>query len=88
MTDDSDAERSALSACFPTSRCLLCIFHVQQAMWRWLWDGSHHIAKDDRQELMWLVKNVINAPDLENFHNEIAKLRDNSTAKSYDQFMK
>ncbi len=31
MTDDSDAERAALAACFPTSRLLLCQFHVLQA---------------------------------------------------------
>jgi hypothetical protein len=30
MTDDSDAERSAVSHVFPKSRRLLCHFHVMQ----------------------------------------------------------
>ena len=36
ITDDSDAERAALRNVFPSAILLLCIFHVLQALWRWL----------------------------------------------------
>lgn len=52
MTDDSDPERDALDYVWRGSILLLCIFHVAQAVWRWLWDARHEIAKDDRQKLM------------------------------------
>jgi len=64
MTDDSDAERGALSSCFPYASMLLCAFHVQQAMWRWLLDTHHQIAKEDRQLLMRLFKAVAYAEPL------------------------
>ncbi|MEZ4977666.1 MAG: hypothetical protein R2772_00015 [Chitinophagales bacterium] len=43
MTDDSDAEVAALERVWPESVHKLCIFHVAQAMWRWLWDSKHSI---------------------------------------------
>ncbi|XP_049776193.1 uncharacterized protein LOC126164345 [Schistocerca cancellata] len=36
LTDDSQAEQSAILSSFPSSEVLLCIFHVLQAVWRWL----------------------------------------------------
>jgi len=38
LTDNSDAE-IALNAVWPNSKSLLCIFHILQDLWRWLWDG-------------------------------------------------
>lgn len=52
MTDDSDAERNALGFVWQGATLLLCIFHVAQSIWRWLWDSKHCIDKDDRQPLM------------------------------------
>ncbi|KAF0771860.1 SWIM-type domain-containing protein [Aphis craccivora] len=37
LTDNSDAE-IALNAVWPNSKSLLCIFHILQDLWRWLWD--------------------------------------------------
>ncbi|GBM30722.1 hypothetical protein AVEN_259583-1 [Araneus ventricosus] len=36
MTNDSVAEINALQNVWPALRNLLCIFHVAQAVWRWL----------------------------------------------------
>lgn len=52
LTDNSEAEISAIKSVFPHSITLLCIFHVLQAVWRWLWDSKHAIDKEHRQELM------------------------------------
>lgn len=52
LTDQSTAEINAIHNVWPKSRTILCIFHVLQAVWRWLWDQKHGILKDDRQSLM------------------------------------
>lgn len=52
MTDDSDAERMALDSVWRGAILLLCIFHVAQAVWRWLWEAQHGIENCDRQPLM------------------------------------
>ena len=39
VTDDSDAERNALSSVWPEAVLRLCLFHVPQAVWRWLWSA-------------------------------------------------
>ena len=88
MTDDSDAERGALASCFPTATLLLCMFHVQQAMWRWVWDSKHGIAKDDRKPLMALFKNIANTKTTQQYHHAVEKLRDNATACTYLGFIK
>ena len=48
ITDDSAAERNAIELCWPNSKRFLCIFHVLQALWRWLWNANNQIRKDDR----------------------------------------
>jgi transposase-like protein len=88
MTDDSDAERAALSSTFPSSTLILCQFHVQQAMWRWLWDSNHHVAKEERRLLMQLFKKIVNAGSVEEYEESVEKLRHDKIAKRYGGFMK
>lgn len=45
MTDDCKALRQALQNVFPQTTPLLCVFHVLQAMWRWLWDSHHEVCQ-------------------------------------------
>lgn len=52
MTDDSRPERDALHDVWTLATLLLCLFHISQAVWRWLLDGKHEIKKDHRQSLM------------------------------------
>lgn len=52
MTDDSKPEREALHDIWPLAVLLLCLFHICQAVWRWLLDGKHGIRKDHRQSFM------------------------------------
>jgi len=59
LTDDSDAERTALQTCWPDADLKLCLFHVPQAVWRWLWSEQHKIAKDDRKELMTGFRRIV-----------------------------
>jgi len=44
MTDDSAAEREAVLKTWPETQLLLCQFHVNQAVWRWLQQGRVRIS--------------------------------------------
>lgn len=73
MTDNSRAEKDALTEVWPSSRQLLCHFHVLQAEWRWLTSGNN-AAKDERQQLMAAFQKVRKGCDhLETDHLERAK---------------
>ncbi|KAL5238076.1 hypothetical protein ACI65C_005486 [Semiaphis heraclei] len=59
MSDDSAAERHALHDVFPQSTLLLCIFHVLQATWGYLWNSSHGVPLCHRQVLYSKVKEML-----------------------------
>ena len=63
ITDDCDAERTALQTCWPAADLKLCLFHVPQAVWRWLWAESHRVAKDDRKTLMTEFRRIVYCAD-------------------------
>jgi hypothetical protein len=63
ITDDSAAEKAALSSVWPEAYQKLCHFHVMQAVWRWLWAAKHGIDKSDRQPLMKAFRRVLYAAD-------------------------
>ena len=57
MTDD--AEINALKTVWPDAILLLCVWHVLNAVWRWLWQGSHQIQKDDRPHLLKTFRSLL-----------------------------
>jgi len=59
MSDDSKSERNALNEIFPEATLLLCIFHVLQETWRYLWDSNHGIILQHRQILYNEIKNMM-----------------------------
>ena len=61
MTDDSASERSSLTAVYPEAILLLCIFHVLQAFWRYLWSSENGVMKNDRQHLFYFFKSMVYA---------------------------
>ncbi|CAG8477470.1 14558_t:CDS:2 [Gigaspora margarita] len=61
ITDDSNAERNALRHCWSNTKTLLCIFHILQAFWRWLWNANNHIHKDDRLSIIEHMKSMVYA---------------------------
>jgi len=64
MTDDSTPLHNALYAVWPDSKQTLCLFHVPQANWRWLWDSSNNISKADRPALMTEFQRVMLSTDV------------------------
>jgi len=63
LTDNDLKERQGLQRLFPSSKMLLCQFHVLKAVWAWLCDPKHGISKDDRQEIYMTFKSVLYAVD-------------------------
>lgn len=59
ITDDSSSERLSLRQSFPNSKLILCIFHVLQATWRYIWDAKTAVHKDDRVPIFSFVKSLL-----------------------------
>ncbi|XP_049945324.1 uncharacterized protein LOC126427142 [Schistocerca serialis cubense] len=50
LTDDCKSEQNAIIRSFPRSTIVLCIFHVMQAVWRWLIKTKHGIPQDKQMQ--------------------------------------
>lgn len=61
MTDNALAEIEAICEVWPECKHLLCIFHVLQAVWRWLWDSKNSIPNEKRAEFMTMFQNILYA---------------------------
>lgn len=88
MTDDSAAEKAAISEVWPQSRQLLCQFHIAQAMWRWLWNADHGVANHDRKPLMDLFRQVTYATTLVDLENGYEALTESPISMRYPNFIR
>ena len=88
MTDDSDVERQSLSRAWPESVLLLCIFHVLQAQWTWLWDGKHYIAHADRAALLQLFRRVLYAETEDELSVRLEEMYADPILHQYPQYQK
>ena len=52
ITDDGLAEQNTIKSTFPESGSKICLFHVAQVVWRWLWNSVNKVALGDRKTLM------------------------------------
>jgi len=86
MTDDSIAERRGLKSAFSAAVLLLCIFHMCQALWRWLWESSHGILKNYKKSLINLARSVLYAKNKDSCDNSWAALMGSSVSLMYDKF--
>jgi len=87
MTDDDSAERNALKSVFTQSELLLCLFHVTQAMWRWLWTSKNLILKDDRKELMTFFQAIVYAESINTCEIKFTELTQDKNVKKYPNFV-
>ena len=58
MTNNCGELYQSLSYNWPDATLLLCIFHILQQVWRWLYESCHSIAKNDRVitiKLFWIL---------------------------------
>eukprot|EP00102_Acyrthosiphon_pisum_P018293 XP_008189990.1 PREDICTED: uncharacterized protein LOC103311926 [Acyrthosiphon pisum] len=93
MTDDSAAERSALKTLWPSSRLLLCSFHVLQKEWGWLHETKNMVLKEKRLPLMRMFQKVLYAADEVNLNeatSDILNLKDEfpNFVKRFENYFK
>ena len=82
MTDDDSRQKGALLETWKEVILLLCTFHFLQAVWRWLFNSSNNINRDDRQYLMGHFQKLVFSPSEEEFQAATESvLTDNVTAK-------
>ncbi|KAJ8947638.1 hypothetical protein NQ314_008571 [Rhamnusium bicolor] len=87
MTDDSASERNALSSVYPSSRLLLCLFHLAQALWRWLWASENHILNEDRKPIMNMFQCIIYSSCIEEAESQYDIMLTESRCKTYPHLM-
>ena len=87
MTDDCDAERQALADAWPSSVLLLCIFHVLQALWTWLWSQHNKIENKDRQVLLLKFRAVLYAETQEELADNLEDLHNDDIVNKYPQYI-
>ena len=86
LTDDSESERNALKYAWPSIQLLLCLFHVLQAVWGWLWKGYHNISKDHRPFLLNAFKKLVYAKDEEEYSSALESFNEDSNVGRYPNF--
>ena len=87
LTDDSDAERASLREIFPETFLVLCVFHLLQALWRYLWDGKNAIPKEDRPHLLSLVKVLVYATSEDELETAYVQLQKDNVAVKYSKYI-
>ena len=86
MTDNCYELRSSLSDVWPGAVSLLCLFHVLQQVWRWLFEKKNGISVEDRPKLLLAFKRIVYAEseDMQNGSDDLVC----DTASTYPGFVK
>ena len=63
MTDNCSELREALKHVWPNTVLLLCIFHLMQQVWRWLFDRKQNILAAERPDILLLFKAIVYESD-------------------------
>ena len=82
ITDDSLAEQNAIKSTFPDSGSKLCLFHVAQAVWRWLWNSANKVALGVRKTLMQEFQSIMRSSSGEQAELACKEASDCPTSKS------
>ncbi|XP_071947653.1 uncharacterized protein [Antedon mediterranea] len=86
MTDDCQALHLAIHAVYPETSLLLCVFHLLQAMWRWLWDAKNRIAKCDRPSLLGVLKSLVYAESARELNERYEVVTEDPAARKYHKY--
>ena len=86
MSDDDTGQRQALREHWKHATLLLCIFHFLQATWRWLVDSKHSILKDDRQQLMSIMQDLVFAKTKNEFDETLHLFSSDTLLQKYPPY--
>ena len=91
MTDNSDSERNGLRAVFPNSVFLLCIFHILQAAFRYVWKSENWnpaVSNKHKPEVYAFFKRLVYAEDENNLIQTFNTLKEKEIFKMNPKIMK
>ena len=83
LTDDGLAEQNAIKSPFPESGSKLCLFHVDQAVWRWLWNSVNKVALGNRKTLIQEFQSIMRSSSVEQAELPYKEACDSPTSKKY-----
>ena len=83
ITDNSLAEQNAIKSTFPESGSKLCLFHVAQDAWRWLWNSVNKVALGDWKTLMQEFHRIMRSSSVEQADLIYKEACDSHTSKKY-----
>ena len=87
MTDNCTELRDALTYAWPASKLLLCIFHLIQQVWRWLFETRHTIKNDDRPTIITCFRKIVFASDEESMEEAYDDMINSETVSRYPHFL-
>lgn len=85
MTDDSLAEQKAIKETWPQVKCLLCIFHVLQAVYRWLSRLKNGIPKAQQTKIYKDFRNILYSNNIDEMLKKYELAVEN--AKMYPNYL-
>ena len=83
MTDNCSELREALSKRWPASILLLCVFHLMQQVWRWIFEKKHSVHRSDRTVILLLFKRVVYAKEEEEMENAYEEMISTDVVSKY-----
>jgi hypothetical protein len=72
----------------PDAKLLLCIWHVLNEVWRWLWKGTHQIKKEDRPHLLKKFRSILYAKSETEYSIRIDELLSDGICLRYPSYTK
>lgn len=87
MTDDHPALRQALREAFPKATLLLCVFHLLQATWKWLWNASNVVPKEHRAHLLKSFRGLVHASTATDLMEAYTRLTEDHVASQNPKFL-
>ena len=87
LSDNNDEERKALNAVWPDSVRLLCVFHLLQAIWRWLMDKQNGISSADRPEVIKELRHIVHAESQESLEKAYENFVSGELGEKYNNLL-
>ena len=88
LTDDSDAERNALKTVWPSIELLLCMFHVLQAHWQFIFKSESKIEKKDKPVLLRMMRKILYSETREDFDEALNEMKESPAYNKYENYKK
>ena len=86
LTDDSAAERNALKTAWPSIELLLCMFHVLQAHWQFIFKSESKIVKEDKPVLLRMMRKILYSETRADFDEALDEMKESLAYNKYENY--